>query len=844
LGRIAVLCFNRSLMVILVMFGLFLATLFLAIRLEFSADIRQLLPTSEPSVEEYFDAMSRFAGTESLIGVVSSTSEQDIRLAQEFVKHFGESVAESEMIESVDFNANRIALVFFREFFLKHIFLFLNERDFGDVVEALSAEGMRRALRQARATLISQAGLIHKEFIEHDPLNLRRFMFKYSPKLKQGLKLDLVDGYYFSTDHKMAFVLINPSDNPHDLVFDRALLGFLRRAADATLGWLDNLHGWTSGDSARRLSISFTGAHAILLEESDVIKHDMFATLTVSFVLVLLLFVAAFGRLGSVVYVGVPLLSALTFTLALCYLTLGYVNVLTIVIIVCIVGLGIDFALHLYSRYADELASGRTGADALRISYTRTGAGALACAATTSLAFLSCTLSGFKGIKELGFLAAAGIIICLFTTLIFMGALLKQGERFARRGLKAPRIAAFGLTRVAHLVSTRPGVVIAAWVMLTLLAAAQVSKIEFSQDISKLRAKTSKAVQLQRTISDVVGGSFKDWVVFKSVPDSESALKFSEDVHRVSKEMIAGGTLSSASSLLDFVPPISRQRESIERLAQLPEHALPQEIISGFEAAVAESGLRMADRYREYIRRLVSSLLVRDTMDLRAATADASLRRLLGRFLQADDDGLHVACYVSPAKLLSTRRDTVAFEQTLRRRLGSEVSIVSTTYLTAVLKDLVTRDIWLIAIVAAGLVFGVLLAQFRRFSIALVAMAPLCSGAVMMLAAASMLGIDLNPVNLFVIPMILGIGIDDGIHLVHRFFEAKSIAADAIVGTGKALVLTSLTTVLAFGTLVFAGFEGLVQVGVFTILGVGFSLLASVTFLPALLLRFVRRGDD
>lgn len=831
-------------MVILVLSGLLFVALFLALELEFSADVRQLLPQSEPKVEEYFDAMSRFAGSESLIGVVSSTSEGDVRLIQEFVKHFSGSIAKSAMVESVDFSANRIALVFFREFFLKHIFLFLDEQDFSDVVEVLSTEGMRRMLRQARATLISQAGLVQKEFIEHDPLNLRRFMFKYSPRLKQGLKLDLVDGYYFSTDHKMAFVLINPSDNPQNLEFDRALLGFLRRAADATFSWLDDLHAWRIGDAARRLSISFTGAHAILLEESDVIKHDMFETLTVSFVLVILLFVFAFGRPGSVVYVGVPLLSALTFTLALCYLTLGYVNVLTIVVIVCIVGLGIDFALHLYSRYADERASGMGGADALRISYTRTGVGTLACAATTSLAFLSCTLSRFKGIKELGFLAAAGIIICLFTTLIFMGALLKQGERFARRGFKAPRIAAFGLTGVERLVSNHSGTVIAMWVILTLVAAARVSEIEFCEDVSRLRAKTSTAVQLQSTISDVVGGSFKDWVVFKVVPDSESALEFSEDVHRASKEMIAGGTLSSASSLLDFVPSLSRQRENIERLALLSERASLQEITSGFESAVAESGLRMTDRYREYIHQLVSSLLVKDTLDLRAATADASLRRLLGRFLQTDDDALHVACYVSPASLLSTRYDAIAFEQALRGRLGSKASIASTTYLTAILKNLITKDIWLIAIVAAGLVFAVLLAQFRRLSIALVAMAPLCSGAVMMLAAASMLGIDLNPVNLFVIPMILGIGIDDGIHLVHRFLERKSTTKDAIVGTGKALVLTSLTTSLAFGTLAFAGFEGLVQVGVFTILGVGFALLASVTFLPALLLRFERRGDD
>ncbi|MBN2207939.1 MAG: MMPL family transporter [Candidatus Coatesbacteria bacterium] len=850
LGRIAGLCFRRSLTVILVASLLIAGALFLVSRLEFSADVRQLLPTSDRRVTEYFDAMSRFAGSETLIGVVSTANEEDLRLMQEFVKHFSESINKSELLEGVDFNINSIALAFLGEFFLEHLFLFLDEQDFRDAAESLSADGMKRALKQARATLISQAGLVQKEFIEHDPLDLRRFLFKYSPKLKQGIKLDLVDGYYFSTDHKMAFVLIYPSRPAQNLDFDRALLGLLQHAAALTRNWLDDLHGWESGEAARRLSMSFTGAHAIMLEESDVIKHDMLGTLSVSFVLVLLLFVAAFGRLGSLVFVGVPLLSALIFTLALCYLTLGYVNLLTIVLLVSIVGLGIDFALHLYSRYADERASGKASPDALQTSYTKTGIGTLGCAATTSLAFLSCALSRFKGIKELGLLAAAGIIICLATTLVLMGALLKQGERFAGRKSKArsPRSLrgplVHGLSFISRLASNRPRAIVAVWVTLTLLAGIRVSKMEFSQDVSTLRAKSSKAFALQRTVSDAVSGSFKDFCISKTVPDSATALEFSEAVQGVSKEMIADGTLSSASSLLDFLPKVSRQRESIERLAQLSEHVSPQSVVSGFEAAAAESGLRMTDTYRGYIRRLASSLSVREIIDLRAATADTSIRRLLGRFLKVDEGGLHVACYASPAKLLSTGRDVIAFEKALRERLGGEVSITSTTYLTAILKELILKDIWLVAIVASAFVFGVLLVQFKRPSIAFVAMAPLCSGGLMMLAAASMLGIDLNPVNLFVIPMILGIGIDNGIHIVHRYLERKSTAGEAIVGAGQALVLAALTTILAFGTLVFAGFEGLVQIGALTILGVSFTLLASLTFLPALLIRFIRRGDD
>jgi len=846
LGWTANLCFRRSGTIIIVALVLFLIAVVLALRLEFSADVQQLLPQSDARINQYFEALSKFSGAETLIGVVKPSETRDLHLVQEFVKHFGKSAAQSRMVGDVDFNSNQLAIRFFRKFFLKHIFLFLDEQDFNNVINVLSKEGMSRALKQARATLISQAGLVQKEFIEQDPLNLRRFMFKYSPKLKQGLQLDLIDGYYFSADHRMSFVLIYPTRNPQDLEFDRALLASLRKSADETFAWLDKLHGWPTGEAARRLSISFTGPHAILFEECGQIKHDTLTTLISSFLLVVVLFVVAFRSTGSLLFVGGPLLASLVFTLALCYVTLGYINILTIVLVVSVVGLGIDFAVHLYSRFIDERDSGKVAAEALRISYTHTGSGTLACAATTSLAFLSCALSRFQGVKHLGLLAAAGIVICLSTTFFFMGAVLKYRERFARHKAKKPRPGHLGLTKLAKLVTDHPGLIIAVWAILTLLAAVRVSHVKFSEDITKLRAKTSQAVRLQGQISRDIGGSFKDWIVFKTVPDSKSALEFAEHVQTVSAPMIADGTLAGASSLLDFVPSLTRQEQNIRRLERLSRKLSPRAVVSAFEAAVEDNGLRMTDLYREYINQLAASLAVREIIDLRRLTADKSVRRFLRRFLEADSSGLSIACYVSPAKLLSAKRDAVAFERKLRRRLGNAPSIVSTTYLTAVLKDMIMQDMWVIAIVAAILVLAVLLMQFRNFWVALIAIVPLGSGALMMLASASVLGINLNPVNLFVLPMILGIGIDDGIHLVHRFLERKTHANEAIVGTGKALVLTSLTTVLAFGTLVFAGFEGLVQVGIFTILGVGFSLLASITLLPALLVwsgRVSRRLD-
>ena len=415
-----------------------------------------------------------------------------------------------------------------------------------------------------------------------------------------------------------------------------------------------------------------------------------------------------------------------------------------------------------------------------------------------------------------------------------MGALLALQERFARHKFTY-RLTGFGLGKAASIVSRHPRAIVGIWLLLTVAAAIRVSQVEFSEDLSKLRAKSSPAVRLQSEISAEVGGSFKDWVIYKKVVNSAEALEFSGETWKLLSDMMQRGAVSSASSLLDFVPSLNRQKANLRRLAELRESASHSSMVADFEAAAFENGLRMSEGFRTYIEQISQAQNANALIDFRNMAQDKQLLRLMGRFLRVESDGLHVACHLSPSEQLSNKDDALRFADELQEGLGAGASITSTPYLIAQLKGTIARDIWTVAILALIAVLGVLIAHFRRPLVALVAIVPLLCAVVMMLAAASLLGIDLNPVNLFIIPMILGIGIDDGIHIVHRFVEGKGRVTDTIKSTGKALVLTSLTTILAFGTLVFAGFEALAQIGVFTIIGVGCALLASITFLPALL---------
>jgi hypothetical protein len=163
-----------------------------------------------------------------------------------------------------------------------------------------------------------------------------------------------------------------------------------------------------------------------------------------------------------------------------------------------------------------------------------------------------------------------------------------------------------------------------------------------------------------------------------------------------------------------------------------------------------------------------------------------------------------------------------------------------------VLMDIIAEDGKIAALLTVGVVFCLLVWDFRSLPLALLAMVPLVIGAVWMVGVMQISGLQLTLLNVIGVPLILGIGIDDGVHLLHRYrAEGAGKVKTVFTSTGKAVLLTSLTTMLAFGSLVFATYRGLGSMGIALFIGVGTCFFASVLLLPPLLGWLERReGGD
>jgi len=140
------------------------------------------------------------------------------------------------------------------------------------------------------------------------------------------------------------------------------------------------------------------------------------------------------------------------------------------------------------------------------------------------------------------------------------------------------------------------------------------------------------------------------------------------------------------------------------------------------------------------------------------------------------------------------------------------------------------------ALLTVFVVFLLLWLDFRSFKYAIIAIMPLVAGVIWMVGLMHLVSMQLTAVNVMALPMILGIGIDDGVHIAHRWrIEGSKKVNQIFASTGKAIFLTSITTMLAFGSLVFSIWRGFGSLGGAMFIGVGACFLSTVIILSGII---------
>jgi hypothetical protein len=296
------------------------------------------------------------------------------------------------------------------------------------------------------------------------------------------------DGFLWSDDRRLLFVLADPrADGTEFNRFASAVAGIRADIRD-----LQRAHPG--------LEVGLTGRAVIEADEMAVAQRDMARATVVAVLGVAALFVAFFRGVVRPAFATLTLVVGVCWSLGVTTLAIGHLNILTIVFMPMLVGLG-DHSIHFIARFEEERRAGRSVRDALERTLAGTGMGIVAATGTTAVAFAMLLLTGFKGLMELGAISASGVVLTAGATLILLPALLALEARWrgpgpARRDdRRAPTVWPGWVTR-------RPRTVLVASGLLTGLAVLGLPGVRFDVSLLQLQSQGTESIRWAQRVAE------------------------------------------------------------------------------------------------------------------------------------------------------------------------------------------------------------------------------------------------------------------------------------------------------------------------------------------------------
>ncbi len=618
------------------------------------------------------------------------------------------------------------------------------------------------------------------------------------------------------------------------------------------------------GDSGVRVRV--TGELALSSEELDTVSRGTAWSGLISLVAVTAILIFGLRSWRLALANSLTLTIGLVWTFAFAAAAIGSLNLISVAFSVLFIGLADDFGVHFCMRWQDLCMQGRSSAEAMRETAGDVGFSLLICAATCVIGFLAFAPTDFTGVAELGVISAAGIAVSLVASLTVLPALVTVLDPPLPKGHSRVFESAWFANLVSLPVRRAREVRLGA-LALGVACIPFVLGVRFDYNPLNLRVPDSDSVTAFNDLLDTEGAS--PWSAIVLAPDGASAEATARELEAldvvdytvtlsdyIPEDQAAKLAILEDAALFMAPPPAEAGRPPASEAEQI---AALQSFLSAPASPAALEATPELATLRTSVARFLASL---DALDGAARTAALArlernvldtlpeqLRRIntaLGA-VPIDDRALPkelVRRAVAPDGRVRVdafpREDISRDEAALLRFADTTVALVPTATgiaLTNVESARAVMGAFREALLGAALAITLLLlVLWRRISDTLVALAPLALASLVLTAVVVALGMRFNFANVLVLPVLLGIGVDSGIHLVHRWRHADH-DGDALLhtSTARGVIQSTLTTIASFGALALSIHPGLSSLGTLLTIGLILILIANLVLIPALL---------
>jgi predicted RND superfamily exporter protein len=777
---VGVACFRHGLRTLLAAAIVAAVAAFGASRLKLDPDLSELLPPSHESVRNVEALRERFGGIGNVVLVVRGATPE---ARHAFVDAIEPELERLSTISYVD--ARRPV-----EFFEKRALYFMEQRDLEALRDRLEA---RRRHEVERAQLDLDDG-------KPPPVEVGDIREKYESRLRDTIGSGAGRGSYYENGSELA-IFAHPTDLASNLEFSRRVVADVERVLERV----------PPGKFGEGLEVDVAGRYKKRVDLERVLVRDLAFTGSLAFALVLAYVALHFRRLSAVFLVMAPLVFGLELVYGLAGFGFGTLNVLTAFVGAILLGIGIDNGIHVLGRYDEARKNGCAPEQAVSIALSDAGRVSLAAALTTASAFGCLALSDFRAFREFGLLSAAGMLLLLGSYVTLLPALLGVITRYFPRSSSAPRD--LYLPFVPRLLRGAPWVM-GVLAMVVVALSARAPAVHFDADFAALDRADLPSFRLDPEVNKLLGRSQTPLVVLAQSDAQADAA--AEALRGRMTSLGSKATIAEVATLGELVPDDQLEKRPILRdIAKILEK-FDFERLGPDERKDAERLESMAAAEPFALADLPKS--VRAPFEARDGSGPGHFVLAFPRVSMSDGPAVR----------------ELAHQVERLEAGGFRFFVAGEPMIMADILETVERDAPRILLVTLLLVAFTLRLTAGGWASALLAALPAVLTAAASAGVLSLLDIDLNYLNMIVIPILLGIGVDDGMHIVTRVAEGEPLER-VWRHTGWNIFGAILTDMFGFGVLSLAEHPGLASFGRVALVGLTMNLVICVFLLPAFL---------
>ncbi len=779
--RIVHYVYHHHVGIILVALAVSVLSGYLASQLDIKADPADLLPDDYISVRELNRIKERVGGIGPLMVVITG---DELTASIQFLNALADSLEQSPLLSSVI--RGRTEEV---EFLSDNRLLYMDLQDLQEL--------QQRVHDKVELEKLKRSPLYVGFDEEEDPLDVSDLEAKYSHADLTGFERD----YYMTAEANGVILRVYPTGVITDVKFTQRLLHDIRQTVDH-IG-PKRFHP--------SLEVTFSGSFKNASNQYNVVLRDLKSTALYAFLGVLVLISVYFRQVLSPLFIVLPLLMSLSWTFGLTWIVIGNLNQITVCLFAILFGLGIDFGIHIFARYREARRRGLDTEAALVETVCHTGSALSTTAVTTAVAFFSLLFSDFKGFSEFGFIVGAGILFSLVAMLIICPAFIVLVERLRLIRLKQKSVPQHLVRRGRYPV---PHLTIILGLLATGYSLYHIKELGFEYDFKQLRPDTQEEAP-RGSIPDELKETRSPAIVLTE--NRQQAMAVVAEIDRVMAARGDSSTIRSVKSIYSFLP--EDQPEKLLILADL------RQLLEGNQDLLDDDDRARADSLQSFLD--VVELSLEDLPQDMTKSFSSKEGKILS-FVQINAavplrDGRNAIAFADEVKVIHAADGNIYY--------ASSAHIIFAEMLQLMLDDAVKAVALTLLMVTI-----VLLIDLRSVVSVILVLTPLLTALLWVTGFMYVFDFKVNIYNIVAFPTIIGMGIDNAVHVFHRYRESGVGSLRLVLRTtGMALLATTLTTMVGFAGLVPAHHPALYWIGIVSLLGLGSCFVSAVTLLPALL---------